>query len=253
MTAFTLEKHGHLALLTLNSPQNRNLLTPDIADELAVAVSELAADMTVKALAITGSERAFCAGADLGVLLQASDGEGDALQRIYAAFTCVAQSPLLTIALINGPAVGAGMNLAMACDLRIATTDAWFESRFFGLGIHPGGGHTWLLPQLLGWQQAAAMIFSGERLSASAALHAGFVKELVPTDELLTRAKTLVGSLAAVPAELVRETKTSMLALRGCPTQDEAVSYEFSRQLASLKTTTAKQNIADLYAKIQRK
>lgn len=253
MAAFIIEKHGHLALLTLNNPHNRNLLTPQIANELAVAVAELADDMTVKALAITGAARAFCAGADLGVLLQASEGDGEALQQIYAAFTGVAKSPLLTLALINGPAVGAGMNLAMACDLRIATTDAWFESRFFGLGIHPGGGHTWLLPQLVGWQQAAAMIFSGERLSATAALHAGFVKEIVPADELLTRAKALTEMLAAVPAELVRETKSSMLALRGCSQQDDAVSYEFSRQLASLKTATAKRNIADLYAKIQRK
>lgn len=253
MATFTLEKHGHLAVLTLVSHEKRNLLTPQIALEIADAVNKLTDDTEIKALAVTGLQNSFCAGADLDALLEAANGDGEELQQIYSAFTLVAHSPLLTIALVNGPALGAGMNLAMACDIRIASGDAWFESRFFTLGIHPGGGHSWLLPQLVGWQQAAAMIFSGERLSATEALKVGFIKELVPADELLTRAKALTNHLAAVPAELVRQTKTSMLALRGCVRQDDAVAFEFRQQFQSLQTDTARANISALLAKIQRK
>jgi len=253
MAAFSLEQHGHLALLTLVSHEKRNLLTPQIALDIAQVVTKLADDPTVKALAITGLQNSFCAGADLDALLDAANGNGEELQQIYSAFTSVAESPLLTIALVNGPALGAGMNLAMACDIRIASSDAWFESRFFTLGIHPGGGHSWLLPQLVGWQQAAAMIFSGERLSAIEALKIGFIKELVPADELLTRGKALTAHLATVPSALVRQTKMSMLALRGCVRQDDAVAFEFRQQFQSLQTDTAKENITRLLAQIQRK
>lgn len=253
MASFTLEKFGHLALLTLDSHEKRNLLTPDNARAIADAVAALSDDLSVKALAVTGAAQAFCAGADLSTLLDAAHGDGTELLQIYQAFTAVAQSPLLTIALVNGPALGAGMNLAMACDIRIASVEAWFESRFFGLGIHPGGGHSWLLPQQIGWQQAAAMIFSGERLSATAALQLGFIKELVPADELFTRAKTLTQHLAEVPAALVRQTKTSMVALRGCVRQEDAVAYEFTQQFQSLQTDAAKANIAALLMKLQKK
>jgi enoyl-CoA hydratase len=253
MSAFQLEKHGHLAILTLNSAEKRNLLTPQSALAIAEAVQQLSHDPNIKALAVTGRDDAFCSGADLASLQQAASGDGEELQHIYSAFTSVADSPLLTIALINGPALGAGMNLAMACDIRLASEQAWFESRFFQLAIHPGGGHTWLLPQLVGWQQAAAMIFCGERLSAQQALHAGLVKELWPEEQLLTRAKQLSAGLATLPTELVHQTKRSMLALRFCYRQDDAVAFEFREQFQSLQQDAAQQHIAALLNQIKRK
>jgi len=253
MALFTLQKFDHLALLTLDSLEKRNLLTPSSALEIAAAVEQLSQDPAIKALAVTGRAGAFCSGADLASLLEAAKGDGEALQQIYAAFTSVAHSPLLTIALVNGPALGAGLNLAMACDIRLASRDAWFESRFFNLAIHPGGGHTWLLPQLVGWQQAAAMIFSGERLSASQAQACGFIKELVDEEALLTRAKQLTEHLQSVPVELVRQTKLSMLAMRHCARQDDAVAYEFRQQFQSLQTSAAAEHISALLARIQTK
>jgi len=253
MSAFQLEKHGHLAVLTLMSAEKRNLLTPQSALEIAEAIDQLPNDLHIKALAITGCNDAFCSGADLVSLQQAADGDGEELQHIYSAFTSVAHSPLLTIALLNGPALGAGMNLAMACDIRLASEQAWFESRFFQLAIHPGGGHTWLLPQLVGWQQASAMIFCGERLSAQQALAAGFIKELWPEDQLLTRAKQLTAGLASLPTELVRQTKHSMLAMRSCYRQDDAVAYEFRQQFQSLQQDAAKQHIAAKLEQIKSK
>jgi enoyl-CoA hydratase len=253
MSAFQLEKHGHLAVLTLDSAEKRNLLTPHSAMAIAEAVDQLPNDPNIKALAITGRDDSFCSGADLASLQQAALGDGEELQQIYSAFTSVAHSPLFTIALINGPALGAGLNLAMACDLRLASEQAWFESRFFQLAIHPGGGHTWLLPQLVGWQQAAAMIFCGERLSAQQALAAGFIKELLPEEQLLTRASQLTAGLANIPTELVRQTKHSMLAMRNCYRQDDAVAYEFRQQFQSLQQEAAKQHIAARLAQLKRK
>ncbi len=252
MAAYTLEIIDHLAVLTLVSSEKRNLLTPASAVEIASAVEGLLDNPAVKALAVTGRAGAFCSGADLSALQQAAQGDGEELQQIYSAFTSVAHSPLLTIALVNGPALGAGMNLAMACDIRLASPDAWFESRFFNLAIHPGGGHTWLLPQLVGWQQAAAMIFSGERLSAQQALAQGFIKELVDEEVLLTRAKQLCAHLSTIPTALVRQTKTSMLQLRSCYRQDDAVAFEFRQQFQSLQTDAAQQHIAALLARIQK-
>lgn len=252
MAAYTLEIIDHLAVLTLVSSEKRNLLTPASALEIAKAVEGLLDNPVVKALAVTGRAGAFCSGADLTALQQAAQGDGEELQQIYSAFTSVAHSPLLTIALVNGPALGAGMNLAMACDIRLASPDAWFESRFFNLAIHPGGGHTWLLPQLVGWQQAAAMIFSGERLSAQQALAQGFIKELVDEEVLLTRAKQLCAHLSTIPTALVRQTKTSMLQLRSCYRQDDAVAFEFRQQFQSLQTDAAQQHIAALLARIQK-
>lgn len=253
MAAYTLEIIDHLAVLTLISSEKRNLLTPATALEIANAVEGLLENPAVKALAVTGRAGAFCSGADLTALQQAAHGDGEELQQIYSAFTSVAHSPLFTIALVNGPALGAGMNLAMACDVRLASPEAWFESRFFNLAIHPGGGHTWLLPQLVGWQQAAAMIFSGERLSAQHALAQGFVKELLDEEMLLTRAKQLCAHLATIPTALVRQTKTSMLQLRSCYRQDDAVAFEFRQQFQSLQTGAAQQHIAALLQRIQSK
>lgn len=253
MAAYTLEIIDHLAVLTLISSEKRNLLTPATALEIANAVEGLLENPAVKALAVTGRAGAFCSGADLTALQQAAHGDGEELQQIYSAFTSVAHSPLFTIALVNGPALGAGMNLAMACDVRLASPEAWFESRFFNLAIHPGGGHTWLLPQLVGWQQAAAMIFSGERLSAQHALAQGFVKELLDEEMLLTRAKQLCAHLATIPTALVRQTKTSMLQLRSCYRQDDAVAFEFRQQFQSLQTDAAQQHIAALLQRIQSK
>lgn len=252
MTSFDIRIFGHLAIFTLTNGAQHNLLTPDAAENIAAAITQLSADPDIKALAITGSAGAFCSGADLTALQQAAAGDGSDLQRIYTAFTSVASSHLFTIALVNGPAVGAGMNLAMACDIRLASPNAWFESRFFQLAIHPGGGHTWLLPQLLGWQQASAMIFAAEKLNAQQALHHGFIKEIVPEDELVTRAKQFTAGLATVPTALVKQTKQTMLAMRQCQDLSTAVATEFEAQFASLQQDAALQQIAQLKQKLTR-
>jgi enoyl-CoA hydratase len=253
MNSFLIEKHGHVAVLQLTAAEKRNLLTPETAIQIAAAVQQLSLDDQLKVLCVLGTERAFCAGADLAVLHHAANGDGTELKQLYQAFSQVADSPLLTIALVNGPAVGAGMNLAMVCDIRLASKEAWFESRFFQLALHPGGGHGWLLPQLIGWQQAMAMLFCGERLTAEQAWQYGLVKEVLPADQLLARAMALTADLASVPTALVRQTKYSMRQLLQCDKHSQAVEFEYQQQFYSLQQDAARQAIATLQQKLAKK
>ena len=253
MDSFHIEKYGHVAVLHLTAAEKRNLLTPEIAIQIAAAVQQLCQDPELKVLCVMGTERAFCAGADLAVLQHAVDGDGTELKQLYQAFSQVADSPLLTIALVNGPAVGAGMNLAMVCDIRLASKEAWFDSRFFQLALHPGGGHGWLLPQLIGWQQAMAMLFCGEKLTAQQAWQYGLVKEVLAVDQLLPRALAMTADLATVPTALVRQTKSSMRQLLHCKEHSQAVEFEYQQQFFSLQQEAARQAIAALQQKLATK
>src|SRR5436853_4858229 len=161
-----------VATVTLDDPDRRNALNLDMVDEIVEAFDRIEADESVGAVIVTGAPPAFCAGADLGDLRTAREPE---LRVIYEGFLRVARSTLPTIAAVNGPAVGAGMNLALSCDLRLASTSARFDTRFLQLGIHPGGGHTWMLRSAAGPQAAAAMVLFGQSLDGDAAERAGLV------------------------------------------------------------------------------
>ncbi|MCB1271351.1 MAG: enoyl-CoA hydratase/isomerase family protein, partial [Microthrixaceae bacterium] len=163
-----------VAVVTLDDPSRRNALSLQLSADLASTIEALAEDPEVGAVVVTGDGPAFCAGADL---TQLGDSAREGLLAIYEGFLAVARCPLPTIAAVNGPAVGAGMNLALACDLRVASTEARFDCRFLDLGIHPGGGHTWMLRRLLGPQTAAAMVLFSEVLDAGTALERGLVWE----------------------------------------------------------------------------
>ena len=123
--------------LTLNNPSERNTLTAPMVSSIVAAMDAFEADDGVGAVVVTGAGSAFCAGADLGNLQTASR---ESLGNIYEGFLRVARSPLPTLAAVNGAAVGAGMNLALGCDVRIASTRARFDTRFLQIGLHPGGG-----------------------------------------------------------------------------------------------------------------
>jgi len=145
---------------------------------------------------VTGEGKAFCAGADLSQL-GASREQG--LRHIYGGFLRINSSPLVTVAAVNGAAVGAGMNLALACDVRVVGTSARFDTRFLALGIGPGGGHTWWLQRLVGPQAAAAMVLCGQVIDADAAHRLGLAWQVVPDDELLAVATGLATAAASAP------------------------------------------------------
>lgn len=138
MRYITTDLSNGVATLTLNDPDKRNAINLQMNDEICELLDELEASEEVGCLVVTGAGKAFCAGADLGDLLAAR--ERDNIQDIYRGFLRIANSTLPTIAAVNGAAVGAGMNMALACDMILAGESARFDSRFLEIGIHPGGG-----------------------------------------------------------------------------------------------------------------
>ena len=196
-----------IAVITVNDPDRRNAVTEAMSAQLRDAVTRAESDPGVHAVVITGAGKAFCAGADLSAL-GAAAREG--LERIYAGFMAVGRCSLPTIAAVNGAAVGAGMNLALAADIRIAGPQAVFDPRFQKLGIHPGGGATWMLQRAVGPQVARAALLFGMRFGAEAAVRHGLALEVA--EDPLAAAMELAAGPAAAPRDVVLATKASMRA-----------------------------------------
>ncbi|MGH9124901.1 MAG: enoyl-CoA hydratase-related protein, partial [Acidimicrobiales bacterium] len=165
-----LERRDGVALVTLADPGKRNMLSDAMVADLLGVLDEVEGASDLGALVVTGAPPAFCAGANLGNLNRAGEGarreggsgQASGLRGIYEAFLRVSRCPLPTVAAVNGAAVGAGMNLSLACDVRVAARSARFDTRFLELGLHPGGGHTWMLQRAVGHQTALAMVLFGQ-------------------------------------------------------------------------------------------
>lgn len=241
-----LERSDNVATLWLTDPDRRNALSNDMVAAIGAALDDVESDGTTRALVVTGRGRAFCAGADLSQL-GASREQG--LRTIYEGFTRVAASPLVTIAAVNGPAVGAGMNLALACDVRLAGTAARFDTRFMNLGIGPGGGHTWWMQRITGPQTAAAMVLCSEVLGADDALRVGLVWEVVDDALLHERALQLAAGAAGAPYELLRRTKATMAAT-ATGTHAEALETELTTQVWSMDEPDFAARLAELSGRI---
>jgi len=242
-----VEHRDGVAVLTLDDPDRRNALSLELCELLSAAVAGAESDDSVGALVVTGNPPAFCAGADL---TQLGDSRRDGLLRIYEGFLAVARSPLPTIAAVNGAAVGAGMNLALACDLRLAGTSARFDDRFLDLGIHPGGGHTWMMRRAVGPQATAAAVLFGEALDGREAERVGLVWRCVDDAALLDAAVGLAARAAAAPRDLVRRTKATIAAVAGIDDHDTAVERELVDQLWSMDTPAFAERLAALRARI---
>lgn len=247
MTAVRAEVIEGVGLVTLDAPERRNAFDLPMCDEVVAAVDALEADPAVGALVVTGAGSAFCAGADLSHL-GGSHREG--LLAVYEGFLRFARSPLPTIAAVNGPAVGAGMNLALACDVRLAGASARFDTRFLQLGIHPGGGHTWMMQRIVGPQATAATVLFGEVLSGAEAERHGLAWRCVPDDELVATALALAARAAAAPRELVARVKATIGDVATVPTHAEAVERELGDQVWSVTQPAFAERLAALQRRI---
>jgi enoyl-CoA hydratase len=232
MALVRTEVRDRVAVITLDDPDRRNAVSLAMNAELRTVVAELDDRDDVGAIVVTGEGRAFCAGADLGELRASADAEG--LGEIYAGFLAIAHARTPTIAAVNGPAVGAGMNMALACDLVVAGRSARFDSRFLQIGIHPGGGHTWRLARLAGAQTALAMVVFGEVLDGEAAARHGLAWRCVDDQELLATALALAGRAAAQPPVLTRRAKATIGTLARVADSDAAVAHELDAQVWSM-------------------
>jgi enoyl-CoA hydratase len=225
-----------VAVITVNDPDRRNAVTFEMSAALRAAVDAAEADPGVHAVIVTGAGKAFCAGADLTALGEAT---AEGLRRIYDGFLAVANCTLPTIAAVNGAAVGAGLNLALAADVRIAGPHALFDPRFQKLGIHPGGGATWMLQRVVGPQVARAALLFGMRFDAEAAVRHGLA--LDRADDALAAARELAAGPASAPREVVLATKASMRATATPGTVDidqhaSAVDIELGPQATSIES-----------------
>lgn len=225
-------RDDRVAVVSLDDPERRNALSLQLCEDLVATMEAIGADPGVGAVVITGVGPAFCAGADLS---QLGDSASQGLLGIYEGFLAVARSPIPTVAAVNGPAVGAGMNLALACDIRVVGPKARFDCRFLNLGIHPGGGHTWMLRRLVGPQTAAAMVLFGEVLDADTAVERGLAWQATPAGTLVERAVELAAAAASVPEELSRDAKTTLGDVAAIQAHDDAVDLELERQLHSME------------------
>jgi len=243
-----------VATLTLNNPDERNSLTVPMVDEIVDAVDRLEGDDGVGALVVTGVPPAFCAGANLGNLGQTgrqdTAGGGSSFRGIYEGFLRIGRCTLPTLAAVNGAAVGAGMNLALCCDVRVAAERAKFDTRFLQIGLHPGGGHTWMFRRIAGPQVAAAAVLFGEVLDGTEAERVGLVYRCVPDDELLATAQAMAARAASAPRELSIETKRTLADMASIAAHEEAVDRELKPQVWSAQQPWFAERLAALKAKI---
>jgi 2-(1,2-epoxy-1,2-dihydrophenyl)acetyl-CoA isomerase len=210
------EVRDRIATLTLNRPERLNALGDTLRDDLYDAVTRAAADADVGVLVITGAGRGFCSGGDVkamserdqrGEVPAPSDRWAPIRDRIILALR---DCPKPVIAAVNGAAAGAGMNLALACDLRIASTAAKFVQAFVKRGLHPDWGGTWFLPRIVGTAKASELIFTGAAIDAAEALRLGIVNAVVAPEELMTETYKLAGAIAAGPAVAIQLAKRAI-------------------------------------------
>jgi len=250
MAMVLYEVSDGIATLTLNNPQERNSMTADMVAEIVTAMDAAESDPNVRVVIVTGTAPAFCAGANLGNLAEATR---ESLLGIYEGFLRVARSPLPTIAAVNGAAVGAGMNLALGCDVRIAAKSAKFDSRFVQLGLHPGGGNTWMQLRIAGMQTAMASVVFGEVLDGEAALRAGLVWKCVDDQALMPTAREFAAKAAAAPKELLVSIKKTVIDIGAVATHTEAVEFELGPQVWSTRQPWFRERLAALQAKISKR
>ena len=253
MSLLRVERGGdgdRVAVVTLDAAERRNSLTLEMVDEIVAAFDEIDADDGIGAVVVTGAPPAFCAGADLSHL---GGSQEAGLRQIYEGFLRVGRSPLPTIAAVNGAAVGAGMNLALCCDIRVAGRRAKFDTRFLQLGLHPGGGHTWMLQRAVGQSTAATMVLFGEILDGEAAARTGLAWACVDDDALLETAIGIASRAASAPRGLATRTKQTLAKMPTVTSHQEAVDVEIEAQVWSLQQPDFKERLAAMQQQITKR
>jgi 2-(1,2-epoxy-1,2-dihydrophenyl)acetyl-CoA isomerase len=215
LETLTLDLDGDVGTLTLNRPDALNAMSPEMIGELTVAAAWLADRAPIRALIVTGAGRAFCAGGDVNWFKRGVDDPDADLpsevrrgaEALHQAIVDFRRIPYPVVGAINGPAAGAGMSLALSCDIRIASEDAFFAVAYGRIGASPDGGMTYFLPRVLGPARALELALNDPDLNAQAALEAGLVSEVVAPDQLLPRAEEKARKLSAKAPHYVRMAK----------------------------------------------
>jgi enoyl-CoA hydratase/carnithine racemase len=211
----TWEREGPVVTLALNRPESRNMVSGELTDAIVAACAKMQADVSIKCAILTANGQVFCAGGNLKAMHQrehhfaGNPAENRAyydtgVQRLARAFFAL---DVPVVAAVNGPAVGAGLDLALLCDVRICSETALFAESFVRLGLVSAAGGAWLLQRLVGPAVAAELTLTGDDFDAPRALALGIVSQVLPVSELLPRARDIAGRIARHPAHAIRMNK----------------------------------------------
>ncbi|HEX5426236.1 MAG TPA: enoyl-CoA hydratase-related protein [Candidatus Acidoferrales bacterium] len=220
------ERSGAVTTIRLNRPDKLNALTPELGRALVHALLRAAQDKTIRVVVITGAGRAFCAGGDLNLLrdvrARRATRELEGLL-IAGKEICLAIATMTkpVIAAVNGAAAGGGMNLALACDMRIASSEARFAESFANVGLYPDFGGTYFLPRIVGSAMAAELFYTAELLTAEDALRLGIVNRVFAAEQFEEETRKMAESLAAAPPVALRDVKRTILADDRCTLQSK--------------------------------
>lgn len=236
-----------IATIVLDDPDHRNALSWAMVCAIMQSVEDVV-QAGCRAMILTNTPPVFSAGGSIDDLLSPQAP----LEDMYGAFTALGAAPMPTVAAVDGAAVGAGINLALACDIAICTPRSKFDVRFLDVGIHPGGGQLWRLRQLLGRQGAAALSLFGEVLSGEEAARRGLVWRCLGSDELRGEAERLARRAGVHDAELTARVKRTLDAAAAIHDSKAAVSGELEPQRWSMGRPAFEQALAELRERLGR-
>lgn len=247
-----VERDGPIGRLTLNRPDKLNAFAGRMRDEIFEGLAELDAP-ELRAVVVTGAGRGFCSGADvryLAELLERRDAEafGKLLDAGRRVVTKIREMAAPVIAAVNGPAAGGGLNLALACDIRIASETATFGQTFTRIGLAPDWGGLHFLPRLVGEAKAIELMMTGEIVGAAEALRIGLVNRVAPADRLVDEVDALARLLASRPPGSLRAIKQGVYA-SATRTLGETLEYEVESQLKCFETDDAREGVAAFFEK----
>jgi enoyl-CoA hydratase len=233
-----IDRHDDgVVVLTLNVPERRNAMTEELTAAWAEAVPALADDRAVRCVVVTGAGTAFCAGGDLSWIEGSSGLTVDDVRArmlpFYRTWLAIRDLEVPTIAAVNGAAVGAGLAVALACDLRYAVPEAKLSAPFTALGMHPGMATTWLLPEVAGLPVAREMLLTGRVLTGVEAVGAGLVNRTFPAEALLPEVCAIAAQVASRAPVATRLTKVA-LAGGGHASFEAALAWESVAQPVTL-------------------
>lgn len=240
-------REGGVVVVTLDLPERRNMMSAAMTESWSRAMAALRADRSVRAVVVTGAGPAFCAGGDLswiGSEPQATVEDLRARMRpFYEAWLSVRALDVPTIAAVNGAAVGAGLAVALACDLRYAAAEARLGMPFTALGMHPGMASTWLLPEVAGLAVARELLLTGRMVSGTEAAALGLVNRAVPAESVLDEALAAAAAVAAAAPVATRLTKRA-LAGGGHASFEAALEWESLAQPVTLASADLQEGLA---------
>ncbi|MEO8553029.1 MAG: enoyl-CoA hydratase/isomerase family protein [Kofleriaceae bacterium] len=247
--AVTYHHQGAIGLLTLNRPDNRNSMTPELLDAFATASAEARADTSARCVVITGTGTCFSSGADFKAVIQRDAGEPhERSYAMYAPFLSLLDLEVPIVGALNGHAVGGGFGLALLCDLRVGNREAKYGANFAKLGLAPGMAISYMLPRIVGLSHANEMLLTGRLVEGDEAVRIGLLDRAVSAEEVLPNALALAPTIAANAPFAVRATKAAIR--RGLDLEiRDAARAEAVDQAQSIAMDDAKEGIAALLDK----